>query len=116
MRDGALVVETKGPRPAILCTPCDIAGTRTPKVRVRLSATAGDRVTLSWTAVGLPRFSEPTSITLPLQADGKPHDDVFAVGENPRWRGKRITALRLEVGAAAGKPAGVRVELIRGGQ
>ena len=114
IENGCLVTRSTGREPAMDCSPCAISASQYPKVRIRMAVSAGRSATLSWTAVNMPKMSDPKSLTVPLQADGQFHDYVFAVGENPRWHGKTITALRLSLAPESEKPSEIRIDFIRG--
>ena len=77
-------------------------------VRMKVPAATGGACQLFWSSGGTP--TEGTSLTLPLVADGQPHDYVFDVGKCRAWRG-RISRLRFDPCNASGVQ--VAIERIR---
>jgi hypothetical protein len=81
------------------------------QIRVRMKvgpAAQGSACQLFWSSGGTP--TESTSLSLPVKADGQPHDYVFEVGASRAWRG-RVSRLRFDPCGAPGVE--VCVERIR---
>ena len=100
-KDG-LAITARGDDPIIVISPCNIDPEPTKRVRVRLSATAGKMVEFRWGTEEFGRIDPGKLVSVPLQADGKPHEYVFEVGRHPDWRGERIKRLRFDPGDAKG--------------
>lgn len=79
-------------------------------VRMRVPAGTPGGCQLFWSSGGTP--TEGTSLTLPLAADGQPHDYVFEVGASRAWRG-RIARLRFDPCSSEGVNVSVaRIRLV----
>jgi arylsulfatase len=112
---GALITQATAAQPTLVLSPCQINTRNYKQLCVRLSIQGGNFKSLKlwWTATGLPRFSEPKSLSVPLQCDGQFHDYVFALKDNERWQNKTITALKLEL-TGVGPAAEIQLQSIKG--
>ena len=101
---GALVCATLGPDPALTLGLRDIQAKAFPKAAITMTvsgeAPASDHAQLFWALNGQ-HPSEATSISFPIQVDGKPHTYTLELYKNPRWRG-RITQFRFDPANRAG--------------
>ncbi|WP_156736546.1 hypothetical protein [Mycobacterium sp. E3298] len=73
-----------------------IIGERDKTLTVRMSATAGQYVSVFFATDTKPSYAETQRIDFTIQADGSMHDYTVAVGDHPLWKGK-ITKLRLDL-------------------
>ena len=78
-----------------------------------MSATAGQAAQFFWTTGQEPGLAEDKRIEVPITADGEFHDVVFPVGTHAKWRGQRITSIRLDPVTGAAKVI-VKIDEIRG--
>ncbi|MCS7238302.1 MAG: hypothetical protein NZ899_08535 [Thermoguttaceae bacterium] len=111
--DGFLVGTVTGRDPYIVRSNLRIAPDRYKVLRIRMRSTAGSVAQLFWTTAESPQFDEEKSLLFRLGPPGEFGEYELNVGEHPRWRGQRITALRLDPGGsvASGEFA---VDYIRG--
>ena len=89
VENGVLTSESGTSDPALLSPALNVRARDWSAVRVRMKIEgpqqSGNHARLFWTTPG-----SPTSVageTVPLESDGRFHDYVFEVSENPRWRG-----------------------------
>lgn len=104
VRDGSLHFRTSHADPAISTPLGRIRARNYRRVVVRMKvdpvAEGGDdRAQLFW-STATAAVSEPTSTCVELRADGQFHDYVFAVADNPRWRG-RLQSFRFDPSSRA---------------
>jgi hypothetical protein len=66
---------------------------------MRVSAGHGGQ--LYWATAASPAIAEDKVLNFPIQADGQFHEYRLEVGRHPLWKGKTITALRLDPGNGA---------------
>jgi hypothetical protein len=105
VEDNALTAVTAGNDPAFFGPAVQISARRYRRIRVRMRLEAQgqpfeDIGQVYWTTQAISE-SEATSIRFPVRVDGRWHDYLLPVSENPRWRGV-ITRLRLDPCARAG--------------
>ena len=108
VRDGALRGVTSSTDPALSLAHGGLRAGSFPLLRVKLTcgpAQNAGGLQLFWSGVG-GQMTEAASISLPLIADGQPHEYTFRLSENARWRGV-IRSLRLDLGSASGMPFAV---------
>jgi hypothetical protein len=112
IENGLLATRTTGNDPYLIRNNTRVAGDSVRAITVRMAVTGGGRGQFFWSADGDPGFSEGASVHFAVTADGQMHDYKLAVGDHARWRGRTITAVRLD---PTGGPAGavVRIESIR---
>lgn len=113
LADGCLVVTTTGPDPYMVRSNCNLDGNSVNRVHVRMAVSAGDATQWFWATEDAPTMAEDKKIDTPIQADGEFHDYYFDVGAHELWRGKKITAIRLDPTSGAAK-ANIRIDFIRG--
>ncbi|WP_123040985.1 hypothetical protein [Cohnella candidum] len=73
-----------------------VIGERDKTLTVRMSATAGNYVSIFFATDSTPSYAETRRIDFTIQADGNMHDYTIAVGDHPQWKGK-IIKLRLDI-------------------
>lgn len=73
-----------------------IIGERDGEMVIRLSATAGNSISLFYGTSANPAFSEDRRIDFQIVADGQMHEYRVPVSEHPNWSG-RIQSLRLDL-------------------
>jgi len=105
---------TTGPDPYLIRPFMEIDGDSCPKVRIRMSITAGNRPQFYWATADSPNFAEDKAIHFEVVPDGEFHIYELDLGSHPMWRGKRITAIRLDPTSGA-SGATFKVDWIRGG-
>ena len=103
-RDGALHMKTSSADPAITIPISKIRARNYKRVVVRMKVTPfpadeNDGAQLFW-STATASVSEPMSARVGLKGDGKFHDYVFPVAENPRWRG-RLQSFRFDPSSRA---------------
>ncbi len=113
VEDGALHFTTASRDPAIGIGLYGVSARRYPFIVVRMKIDKlgfeGEKGQLFWTTPTA-RTSEAASVRFELAGDGRYHDYVLPVGENPRWQ-RRITSLRFDPCSHTG--AKVSIEEIR---
>jgi len=72
-----------------------------PVLYLRMRVTAGAGGQLFWTTEEAPGFDEAKSLRFNLVGDGRWHEYRLAPGDHPLWKGKMITALRIDPGGGA---------------
>ncbi|UVI27525.1 COG1470 family protein [Paenibacillus spongiae] len=73
-----------------------IIGERDKTLTVRMSATAGDYVSIFFATNTAPMYAEVQRIDFPIIADGNMHDYTIDTGDHPEWKGK-IIKLRMDL-------------------
>jgi len=73
-----------------------IIGERDGEMVIRLSAAAGNSISLFYGTSAHPGFSEDRRIDFPIVADGQMHEYRVPVSEHPYWSG-RVQSLRLDL-------------------
>lgn len=73
-----------------------IIGERDKTLTVRMSATAGNYVSVFFATDQAPSYAETRRIDFTITADGQMHDYTIPVGDHPAWKG-RIIKLRLDL-------------------
>lgn len=114
VRDGALHMVTTNTDPALSVGHGGLRAGSYPLLKVSMTCAPADNIgglQLFWSGAGN-SMSEAASITLPIVADGKPHEYTFRLTENSRWRGV-IRSLRLDLGSAANVAISIdRIEFV----
>lgn len=105
IENNALTTRTTGNDPAFFGPPIQVNASQYRRLRLRMRLeTAGeafeDMGQVFWTTRSIAE-SEATSVRFPVSVDGKWHEYVLNMGENPRWRGV-VTRLRLDPCTRAG--------------
>lgn len=73
-----------------------IIGERDKTLTVRMSATAGDFVSIFFATNTSPMYAEVQRLDFPIIADGAMHDYTIDTGDHPAWKGK-IIKLRMDL-------------------
>jgi len=114
VRDGALQVTTSSSDPALSLAHGGLRAGSLPLLKITMTcARAADvgGLQLFWSGVG-GGMTEAASITLPLVADGQPHEYTFRLSEHARWRGV-VRGLRLDLGSKANLAMSIdRIEFV----
>lgn len=116
IENGALTTVTTGDDPAFFGPPVQFAASRYRRIRLRMrlegqGGASEDMGQVFWSTRSSAE-SETTSIRFPVYVDGKWHDYVLALSENPRWRGT-VTRLRLDPCTRSGVKVQIaRIELL----
>ena len=105
IESGALTTRTTGNDPAFFGPPVQVNTSQYRRIRLRMRLEAEEGVfedmgQMFWATRSVAE-SEATSVRFPVFVDGKWHEYVLKVGENPRWRGV-VTRLRLDPCTRAG--------------
>ncbi len=111
--DGLLRGKVSGVDPYIVRLMLRIPPDRYRTLRLRMQTTAGPVAQVFWTSVDSPDFDEAKSIRFAVAPGGDFAEYALDVGNHPLWRGKTITALRLDPGGGV-VPAEFAVDWIRG--
>jgi hypothetical protein len=80
---------------------------------IRMRTTAGQVAQIFWTTEDSPNFDEAKSLRFRLESQGDFGLYRLDLGNHPEWRGRRITALRLDPGGGSA-PAEFAVDYLRG--
>ena len=113
IRGGALVAKATGGDPYMIRSACRIPPGAVAAIVVRMRVSAGGGPSIYWTTTDSPSFAEDKVVRFNSTADGQFHEYRISVGSHAMWRGKTITALRLD--ATNGAPgAEIAVDYIRG--
>ncbi|MBN2450747.1 MAG: hypothetical protein JXR77_10185, partial [Lentisphaeria bacterium] len=113
VRGGVLEVDAIGGDPYMTRGNCRLDGNSIRRIRVRLSSSAGSGAQFFWATSESPAMCEAMRVNAPLVGDGEFHEVVFDVGDHPQWRGRTITAIRLDPMSGA-EAARIRIDWIRG--
>ncbi|MGQ9789243.1 MAG: glycoside hydrolase family 99-like domain-containing protein [Armatimonadota bacterium] len=105
IESGALTTRTTGNDPAFFGPPVQVNTSQYRRIRLRMRLEAEEGVfedmgQMFWATRSVAE-SEATSMRFPVFVDGKWHEYVLKVDENPRWRGV-VTRLRLDPCTHAG--------------
>jgi len=111
--DGSLVASVTGSDPYAIRHSCDIAPDSVNQIKIRMRVSAGREGALYWITRNEPSFAEDKVVRFPLEADGAFHEYTLPVGNHPKWRGRRITALRLDPNNGA-PDSTIAVDWLRG--
>jgi len=105
VRGGILVGRITGPDPYLVRSLLRVPASECPAIVLRLRVSEGGGGQLFWATIDSPGFAEEKSVRFPVQADGRFHDVRLDLSDHPRWRGRTITAIRIDPtgGAAAGE-------------
>ena len=109
----ALEAEITGDDPYMYAPPISLAPDSVKTVVVRVSITCGKMGQFYFAAEGEKASAEEMCVHFDLTPDGQMHDVRIPVGDNPHWRGHRITSLRFDPEHGA-SPGVVRIESMRG--
>lgn len=101
VRDGVLMGVSSGPDPYLTRSNCQIQPDTVSRIIVRIRADGSGAGQFYWVTTEEPYFDENKVLNFTFPADGEWHEVVLEVGNHPRWRGKTITAIRLDPAAAA---------------
>lgn len=115
VKAGIVQMNVTGSDPYFVRNNCDFAADAYQSVLVRLAVspkTVGD-LQVFWGTSDSRDFDEAKSARVPLIADGQFHDYQMPVGQNPQWKGRRITSLRIDPGSGPADTE-VQFDLIRG--
>ncbi|MBC7329929.1 hypothetical protein H5T88_06165 [bacterium] len=113
VRNGCLEGIATGGDPYMVRFGMDIDGNSCARIRIRMMTTAGGGAELYWATADSPNFAEDKTVKFPIISDGKYHEYVIDVGNHPLWKGKRITAIRID--PTGGAPdARFSIDYIRG--
>ncbi len=113
VRGGRLVARATGGDPYLYRRGCAIAPDSVSAIVVSMSVAAGRDASLYWTTQDSPTFAEDKTVRFAVKSDGQFHEYRLEVGKHPLWRGKRITAIRLD--PTNGAPgARIAIDYIRG--
>ncbi|MBC7327312.1 hypothetical protein H5T87_04260 [bacterium] len=74
----------------------DVKGDECKRLRIRMMTTGGTNAQFYWTTEDSPNFAEDKVVVFNIISDGEFHEYVVEVGNHPMWKGKRITAIRLD--------------------
>lgn len=96
VKDGSLQGVATGGDPYMVRLGIDLAGATCPRIRIRMKTTGGTNAQFYWTTEDSPNFAEDKVVVFPIISDGEFHEYVVEVGQHPMWKGKRITAIRLD--------------------
>ncbi len=111
--DGKLTARATGRDPYLIRPGCDLAPDSVRALVIRLRVTGGRGASVYWTTQDSPRFAEDKTVRFAVQPDGRFHVYRLPVGDHPMWRGRRITALRID--PTSGAPdAHISIDYIRG--
>lgn len=116
IEDSALTTRTTGNDPAFFGPPIQVNASQYRKIRLRMRLEAEgvpfeDMGQVFWSTRTVAE-SEPTSVRFSVFVDGKWHEYLLKVNENPRWKGV-VTRLRLDPCTRAGVKVQVtRIELL----
>ncbi len=110
VENGVLTTKTTGSDPAFFGPPVKVSAAPYRRIRLRMRLEAAgepfeDMGQIFWTTLSTAE-SEATSVRFPVAVDGRWHEYVLKLDENPRWRGV-VTRLRLDPCTRAG----VKVQL-----
>jgi len=75
--------------------------------------TAGRTGEFYWATQASPQTDEQKVVRFPVTADGQWHEYAIPVGDHPRWRGQRITEIRIDPGTGASS-GHVEIDWVRG--
>lgn len=113
IQDGCLVARATGADPYMTRGNCKIDGSTVRRIHVRMAVSQGAGAEFYWTTTDSPHWAEDKTAKISIQSDGKFHDYYFEVGQHPLWRGKTISAIRLDPMSGA-TAAEIRIDFIRG--
>jgi hypothetical protein len=111
--DGCLLTQATGGDPFMIRSNCKVDGNTVRRIHVRMAVSAGAGAEFYWTTSDSPSFAEDKTAKIAIRGDGEFHDYFFEVGDHPMWRGKTITAIRLDPMSGA-TAAEIKIDFIRG--
>ena len=111
--NGCLEGIATGGDPYMVRLGMDVDGNSCSRIRIRMMTTAGKGAEFYWTTADSPNFAEDKTVKFPIISDGDYHEYVIEVGNHPLWKGKRITAIRID--PTGGAPdAKFSIDYVRG--
>ncbi|MEM0011256.1 MAG: hypothetical protein QXT84_06145, partial [Candidatus Bathyarchaeia archaeon] len=96
VNNGYLQGVASGGDPYMVRLGIDVNGDACPRIRIKMKITGGTNAQFYWTTEDSPNFAEDKVIVFEIISDGQFHEYVLDVGKHPMWKGKRITAIRLD--------------------
>jgi hypothetical protein len=113
VRNGCLEGIATGGDPYMVRLGMDVDGNSCSRIRIRMMTTAGGGAEFYWTTADSPNFAEDKTVKFLIISDGEYHEYLIEVGNHPLWKGKRITAIRID--PTGGAPdAKFSIDYIRG--
>lgn len=105
IQDGKLVTKSTGSDPYMVSIPTLIKASEYSKLLIRMKTSKGKYAQVFWATQTEP-ISESTSVSFEIKSNGKFHDYLVPVAQNPKWTGI-ITRLRLDPTDSAGSEIAV---------
>lgn len=96
VKDGYLEGKASGPDPYMNRLGMDLNGSEWKAIIIRMKTTGGDTAQFYWTTQDSPAFAEDKVVSFPIISDGEFHEYKVELDQHPMWKGKKITAIRLD--------------------
>lgn len=97
IKDGLVKTTVTGDDPYLgISSLKGVIGERDKTIKIRMSATKGNFVSIFYATDSAPFYAEVRRIDFTITPDGQLHDYEIQVGDHPGWKGK-ITQLRLDL-------------------
>lgn len=111
--DGMLITQVTGSDPHFGNENLEgIIGERDKNLRVRMSATAGNFVSVFFATSEAPFYAEARRFDFTIEADGQMHEYLVPVGDHPEWKGK-VLKLRMDLEGGNRDGAEIRLDSVQ---